>query len=462
MPLGNIVTRGFHKKTKPADWPERHHMCSNPDCMFPNPPKSVSGRYDCLGFPQPGVHCFGVFDVSERKAERNDRIEKSQKRDMYTKEKLRVQHYNAKFFRQFDQPQPERPRQHEPPRPVPKPTEAAEPLVLPSMLDSAPDNQSVFMRSLSPTRRAPRPPEDDGRVTPASSSTSCTSGTSTSDPSRSCSPIMRGRSTDTRPIAAGVRPLRIDKNSIRSKAAAATTPSRCQSSSRQPDTRGRDTPSSSRSPSGSSLEAQREFHMHRAMSPPPAPGAPIKVEGLQFMTTSRQLPTARTVYGHKHGVVPDTYSSTPAPARPPREAAAPRPATSSAARHGAAFSHWNSSSMRGTPHATSSRNPASGRSARPEADNPPRAVASPRNAAPVATSRPPASTSRTDANGTPRRRAEVAKPLPPLPPGHKVSASDPTPMRPQSPSLRHRNARPMSPERFASKPLTDGFQYKYY
>ncbi|KAI5892907.1 uncharacterized protein SCHCODRAFT_02579805 [Schizophyllum commune H4-8] len=450
------LTRGFHKKVKPADWPERHHMCSNPDCMFPNPPKSVSGRYDCLGYPQPGVHCFGVFDVSERKAERNDRIEKSQKREMYSKEKVRVQHYNAKFFRQFDEPQPEFPRQHERPRPVPRPAEAAEPLVLPSMLDSTSDNQSVFMRSLSPTRRAPRPPEDDGRVTPASSSTSCTS-----DLSRSCSPIMRGRSTDARPLADGVRPLRIDKDSIRSKAAAATTPAHHKTSSRQPATHGRDTPSSSRSPSGS-LEAQREFHMHRAMSPPPAPGAPIKVEGLQFMTTSRQLPTARTVYGHKHGVVPDTYSSTPTPARPPREAAAPRPATSSAARHGAAFSHWNSSSMRGSPHATTSRNPTSGRSARPEADNPPRAVASPRHASPAATSRPSASTSRTDANGTFRRRVEVAKPLPPLPPGHKVSSSDPTPMRPQSPTPRTRNVRPMSPERFASKPLTGGLQYKYY
>ncbi|KAL1740218.1 hypothetical protein HDZ31DRAFT_85545 [Schizophyllum fasciatum] len=448
MPLGAVVTRGFHRKTKPDNWPEHHHLCDGPTCTFPNPPKSVAGRYNCLGCTKDGIHCRGEFVVSESKAARNHRNERKQMREMYSKKNVKVQQYDDKFFKQFDHPKP----QHERRPPLRQPSRPIGPLVLPSMLDATPDNVSEFMRSLSPTRRAPAPPKDYDAFSQAST---YTAGPPTPGSSRSGSPTIRGRSMAPRPLADVV-----DPRSIPSDAMAASAPARYHTTSRQQEAGGHGP--ASRPHASSPLDAQREFHMHRAMSPPPAPGTPVKAAGFAFMTTSRQLPTARTVYGHKHGAAPVMTMSTPAPTRP--DGGAFSHSKASAARHGHSFSHWNpmsSTSSRDNPtHTSSTRNPQSGRTPA-TVTGASRHAASSRDATPPSTSRPAVSVPRHGQGGSLRGR-EVAKPLPPLPSGHKASSSDPTPLSLRSHHKSRPSARPMSPERFAAKPLSNGTRYNFH
>lgn len=52
----------------PHHWPSPHHnKCSKSDCVYPNPPQAVAGRYSCNGKAR-GAHCEGYYDVSRKRA----------------------------------------------------------------------------------------------------------------------------------------------------------------------------------------------------------------------------------------------------------------------------------------------------------------------------------------------------------------------------------------------------------
>ncbi|KAI4525987.1 hypothetical protein K525DRAFT_265586 [Schizophyllum commune Loenen D] len=61
----------FRKQPGP-DWPRNHHMCSAAHCYYPNSPKPVPGKYDCLGQSWCGGRCRGTYTVSLEEAQAND------------------------------------------------------------------------------------------------------------------------------------------------------------------------------------------------------------------------------------------------------------------------------------------------------------------------------------------------------------------------------------------------------
>ncbi|KAL1738540.1 hypothetical protein HDZ31DRAFT_69888 [Schizophyllum fasciatum] len=72
-----VPTINFHKQL-PVDWPARYHMCSAAHCYYPNSPKTVEGKFDCLGKSWCGGRCRGTYTVTLAEAKANDEAHKLQ------------------------------------------------------------------------------------------------------------------------------------------------------------------------------------------------------------------------------------------------------------------------------------------------------------------------------------------------------------------------------------------------
>ena len=66
------VPKIIFRKQPGSDWPRNHHMCSAAHCYYPNSPKPVPGKYDCLGQSWCGGRCRGTYTVSLEEAQAND------------------------------------------------------------------------------------------------------------------------------------------------------------------------------------------------------------------------------------------------------------------------------------------------------------------------------------------------------------------------------------------------------
>ncbi|TRM64344.1 hypothetical protein BD626DRAFT_491519 [Schizophyllum amplum] len=71
-PRFTIPTLTFHKQP-PYNFPSHHHLCSAAYCYYPNSPKPVEGKFDCLGKTWCGRKCRGWYEVSLEQAVANDK-----------------------------------------------------------------------------------------------------------------------------------------------------------------------------------------------------------------------------------------------------------------------------------------------------------------------------------------------------------------------------------------------------